>query len=161
MKKVVITGVRQAEIVEVPDPRPWPTGPWSRSRRAHVHRVQDLSGGAPQRQTSATRPPASCKRSPSRARSNRATAWWSCPSTPAASASSAWPATISTASSAPDFAAFTGGTEGRATYAQYLLKPDWLLLPIPDDVSDETGLAGLLRPGPHLRRLPAHGRGRL
>jgi L-iditol 2-dehydrogenase len=29
---------------------------------------------------------------------------------------------------------FQGG-EGRATYAQYLLKQDWLLMPIPDDVS--------------------------
>jgi L-iditol 2-dehydrogenase len=34
-----------------------------------------------------------------------------------------------------DFAAFTGGPEGRATMAQFLLKPDWLLVPIPDDMS--------------------------
>ncbi|MEM7332242.1 MAG: zinc-binding dehydrogenase [Chloroflexota bacterium] len=34
-----------------------------------------------------------------------------------------------------DFQTFTGGEEGRATMAQYLLKPDWLLLPIPDGVS--------------------------
>ena len=42
----------------------------------------------------------------------------------------------------PDFAAFTGSPEGSATYAQYLLKPDWLLPAIPDDVScDRAGLA--------------------
>jgi len=29
----------------------------------------------------------------------------------------------------------TGSEAGTATYAQYLLKPDWLLLPIPDDLS--------------------------
>ncbi len=41
-----------------------------------------------------------------------------------------------------DFAAFTGGDQGRATMAQFLLKPDWLLVPIPDDVSyDHASLA--------------------
>ena len=38
-----------------------------------------------------------------------------------------------------NFAEFTGGNEGRATMAQYLLKPDWLLPKIPDDVSYEHG----------------------
>ncbi|HTE18955.1 MAG TPA: zinc-binding dehydrogenase [Armatimonadota bacterium] len=37
----------------------------------------------------------------------------------------------------PDFARFTGSREGSATMAQYLLKTDWLLLPIPDGVSYE------------------------
>jgi len=41
-----------------------------------------------------------------------------------------------------DFVEFTGGEEGRATMAQFLLKPDWLLVPIPDDVSyDHASLA--------------------
>jgi L-iditol 2-dehydrogenase len=31
----------------------------------------------------------------------------------------------------------TGNTSGTATYAEYVLKPDWLLVPIPDDLSDE------------------------
>ncbi len=34
-----------------------------------------------------------------------------------------------------DVLAETGQESGTATYAQYLLKPDWLLLPIPDDIS--------------------------
>ena len=34
-----------------------------------------------------------------------------------------------------DFTAFSGQTEGRATMAQYLLKPDWLLIPIPEGMS--------------------------
>ena len=34
-----------------------------------------------------------------------------------------------------DFAAFYGSREGSATMAQYLLKPDWLLVPIPDGMS--------------------------
>ena len=40
------------------------------------------------------------------------------------------------------FAEFTGSREGSATYAQYVLKPDWLLSPIPDGVSyEKAGLA--------------------
>jgi len=31
-----------------------------------------------------------------------------------------------------DFESFTGSPEGRATMAQYMLKPDWLLVPIPE-----------------------------
>jgi L-iditol 2-dehydrogenase len=38
-----------------------------------------------------------------------------------------------------DVAAFTGSTTGRATMAQYLVKPDWLLVPIPDKVSIDHG----------------------
>lgn len=42
----------------------------------------------------------------------------------------------------PDFDAFTGGPEGKASYAQYLLKPDWLLPRIPDGMSyDHAALA--------------------
>lgn len=31
----------------------------------------------------------------------------------------------------------TGNSAGSATYAQYVLKPDWLVVPIPDDISTE------------------------
>jgi len=34
-----------------------------------------------------------------------------------------------------DVLAETGSASGTATYAQYVLKPDWLLLPVPDDIS--------------------------
>jgi L-iditol 2-dehydrogenase len=41
-----------------------------------------------------------------------------------------------------DFAQFTGTRDGSATMAQYLLKPDWLLVPIPDEISyDHASLA--------------------
>lgn len=33
-----------------------------------------------------------------------------------------------------DVLAETGSTSGLATYAEYLLKPDWLLVPVPDDL---------------------------
>ena len=47
-----------------------------------------------------------------------------------------------------NFAAFTGSHEGSATYAQYLLKPSWLLSPIPDDVSWEHAGVALCGLGP-------------
>jgi len=50
--------------------------------------------------------------------------------------------------SRPDFAEFTGGGEGSATYAQYLLKPAHLLAPIPEGVSYETAALTLCALGP-------------
>jgi len=47
-----------------------------------------------------------------------------------------------------DFAAFTGSPEGKATYAQYLLKPSWLLPPIPDGVSYKHGSLACCALGP-------------
>jgi threonine dehydrogenase-like Zn-dependent dehydrogenase len=48
----------------------------------------------------------------------------------------------------PDFAALTGSREGTATMAQYLLKPDWLLSPIPDDVPYERAALACCALGP-------------
>jgi threonine dehydrogenase-like Zn-dependent dehydrogenase len=48
----------------------------------------------------------------------------------------------------PDFVAATGQTEGRATMAQFILKPDWLALPIPDDVSYERAALACCGIGP-------------
>ena len=47
-----------------------------------------------------------------------------------------------------DFTAFTGSDEGRATLAQYMLKPDWLLTPIPDGMSYEHGAMACCGLGP-------------
>ena len=49
-----------------------------------------------------------------------------------------------------DFAAFTGSREGSATYSQYLLKPDWLLPKIPDGVSYDLASLALCALGPSL-----------
>jgi threonine dehydrogenase-like Zn-dependent dehydrogenase len=48
----------------------------------------------------------------------------------------------------PDFAAATGQTDGRATMAQYILKQDWLLLPIPEAVSYERAALACCGIGP-------------
>jgi L-iditol 2-dehydrogenase len=47
-----------------------------------------------------------------------------------------------------DFDAFVGSPEGKATYAQYLLKPSWLLSPIPDGVSYRAASLALCGLGP-------------
>ena len=46
-----------------------------------------------------------------------------------------------------DFAEFTGSREGSATVAQYMLKPDWMLVPIPDGVSYDHGSMACCGPG--------------
>jgi len=47
-----------------------------------------------------------------------------------------------------NFEAFTGSHEGWATYAQYILKPDWLLPAIPEGVSYEHASLALCALGP-------------
>ena len=47
-----------------------------------------------------------------------------------------------------DFAAFHGTREGSATMAQYLLKQDWLLVPLPDAVSYDHGAMACCGLGP-------------
>ena len=49
-----------------------------------------------------------------------------------------------------DISACLGTREGTSTYAQYLVKPDWLLCPIPDDVSYDMGSLACCGLGPSL-----------
>ena len=56
-----------------------------------------------------------------------------------------------------DFQAFTGSPEGRATYAQYLLKPSWILPKIPDGVSYELASLALCGLGPSFGAFDAMG----
>lgn len=47
-----------------------------------------------------------------------------------------------------DFGEFTGTGDGRATYAQYILKPDWILPVLPDDVTYDHGAMACCGLGP-------------
>jgi L-iditol 2-dehydrogenase len=58
-----------------------------------------------------------------------------------------------------DFAAFTGSPEGRATMAQYLLKPDWLLPPIPEGMPYERAALACCALGPSFGALERMGVG--
>jgi threonine dehydrogenase-like Zn-dependent dehydrogenase len=59
----------------------------------------------------------------------------------------------------PDFAAIHGSPEGSATMAQYLLKQDWLLSPIPDGVPYEKASLALCALGPSFGAFEAMGLG--
>ena len=59
-----------------------------------------------------------------------------------------------------DFAAFHGSREGSATMAQYLLKPDWLLHPIPDGMSYECAALANCALGPAFGAFRLMGLGR-
>jgi len=148
MKKVVITGVRQAELVEVPDPRP--VADWAlvkvtvapmcteykifQAGRPNAFLGHEAAGAVQEvAQPGKVKPGDRVVVMP----------LYACGKCPLCLAGD-----YIHCEHAPDFAAFTGGTEGRATYAQYLLKPDWLLLPIPDDVSDELGSLACCGLGP-------------
>ncbi|MBN1937669.1 MAG: zinc-binding dehydrogenase [Anaerolineae bacterium] len=54
-----------------------------------------------------------------------------------------------------DIKAFTGSPEGSATYAQYVLKPSWMLSKIPDGVSYEMAGLALCALGPSFGGLDA------
>ncbi len=56
-----------------------------------------------------------------------------------------------------DVEAFTGSPEGKATYAQYLVKPDWILPKIPDDVSYELASLAICGLGPSFGAFDAMG----
>ncbi len=57
----------------------------------------------------------------------------------------------------PDLAALLGSPEGSATYAQYLLKPDWMLSQIPDGVSYELASLACCGLGPTFGAFEAMG----
>src|SRR5215212_5479864 len=57
----------------------------------------------------------------------------------------------------PDFTAATGQTDGRSTMAQYILKQDWLLMPIPDDVSYQRGALACCGIGPSFGAMQSMG----
>ena len=56
-----------------------------------------------------------------------------------------------------DFEAFTGSREGSATYAQYLLKPGWILPRIPDGVPYDMASLALCALGPSFGAFEAMG----
>jgi L-iditol 2-dehydrogenase len=58
-----------------------------------------------------------------------------------------------------DIARFTASREGNATYAQYILKPDWLLPAIPDGLSYEQGSLACCALGPSFGALDTMGLG--
>jgi threonine dehydrogenase-like Zn-dependent dehydrogenase len=148
MKKVVITGVRQAQLVEVPDPQPrgnwalvkvWVTPMCTEYKTFVAGQPAEFLGHEAVGEVVVVAQP--CRV----AVGDRVVVQpiYACGQCALCVAGD-----YIHCQDGPDFEAFTGSREGSATYAQYLLKPDWQLSPIPDDVTYERAALALCALGP-------------
>lgn len=137
MKKAVISGVRQAGLVEVPDPQPkadWVVvkvhvAPMCTEYKAFCagSRCDHLGHEAAGEVVAVAQP--GCV-----AVGDRVVVM---PQTPCGTCPLCVAGDYIHCEDCVDFAALHGTSEGQGTYVQYLLKPDWLLPKIPDGVSYE------------------------
>jgi len=148
MKKVIITGERQAELVEVPTPRPKEN--WALVK-VHVAPMCTeykawLAGGRHEALGHEAAGEVVEVAQPGRVRvGDRVVVQ---PLYACGACTYCVSGDYIHCQNVIDFAAFTGSREGSATYMQYLLKPDWLLSPIPDDVSYERASLACCALGP-------------
>lgn len=142
MKKAAILGERQAGLVDAPDPKPkdsWAlvkvhAAPMCTEYKAFVagHKSQFLGHEAAGEVVEVAQP---CRVKPG----DRVVVM---PQYPCGKCELCVAGEYIHCENNVNFEAFTGSPEGRATCAQYLLKPDWLLPPIPDEVPyEKAGLA--------------------
>ena len=148
MKKVVVTGERQAELADAPDPRPKEN--WALVK-VHVAPMcteykSFLSGKPAQNLGHEAAGEVLEVAQPGRVKvGDRVVVM---PFYPCAKCALCVSGDYIHCEDAVDFKAFTGSSEGSATMMQYLLKPDWLLPPIPDDISYEHGSLACCALGP-------------
>ena len=148
MKKAVITGERRAELVEVPDPEPkqdWVlvkvhAAPMCTEYKNFIAgQTNEFLGHEAAGEVVAVAQPGSVKAG------DRVVVM---PQYPCGRCSLCISGEFIHCERNYDFEAFVGGREGRAAYAQYLLKPAWLLPKIPDGVSYEDASLTLCALGP-------------
>ena len=148
MKKAVITGPRQAAVVEVPDPEPradWvvvdvEVAPMCTEVKGWLAgSPADFLGHEAAGRVAAVAQPGRV------AVGDRVVVM---PQYPCGTCALCVAGDYIHCESLVDVAAFTGSPEGRATMAQRLVKPDWLLPPIPDDIPTEHGAMACCGLGP-------------
>ncbi len=147
-EKAVITGERRAALVDVPDPRPkenWAVvkihaAPMCTEYKAFVagHKAEFLGHEAAGEVVAVAQP---CKVQPG----DRVVVM---PMYPCGKCALCLAGEYIHCEHTISVEAFTGSPEGSATYAQYLIKPDWLLMPIPDGVSYERASLACCALGP-------------
>ena len=148
MRKVAITGERQAAVVEVPDPEPkadWAlvkvhVAPMCTEYKAFVagRQIEHLGHEAAGEVVAVAQP---CKVEVG----DRVVVQ---PQYPCGKCRLCVAGDYIRCRNTYDFAEFTGSREGSATMAQYMLKPSWLLSPIPEDVSYEHASLAICGLGP-------------
>jgi len=159
MKKAVITGERQAKLVDVPDPRPkedWAlvkvhATPMCTEYKAFVagRKAEYLGHEAVGEVVEVAQP---CRVRPG----DRVVVQ---PQYPCGKCALCIAGDYIHCQHSFRFAEFTGSREGSATYAQFVLKPSWLLSPIPDGVPYEKAGLAICGLGPSMGALEAMGVG--
>ena len=157
MKKAVILGERQAALVDAPDPRPkedWAlvkvhATPMCTEYKTFVggHKAEFLGHEAVGEVVEVAQP---CKVKPG----DRVVVQ---PQYPCGKCALCIAGDYIHCQHVVNFAEFTGSREGSATYAQYVLKPSWILSPIPDGVSYERAGLALCALGPSFGAFHAMG----
>ncbi len=148
MKKVVITGQRKAEIVQVPAPRA--VGDWALVEVKAIPMCTEYKGflaGTPSQHLGHEAAGVVVEvAQPGRVAVGDRVAVM--PFYPCGVCALCVSGDYIHCQHGHDYEAYAGTSEGRATYNEYLLKPDWLLPRIPDGVSFELGSLALCGIGP-------------
>ncbi|MFQ6130719.1 MAG: zinc-binding dehydrogenase [Armatimonadota bacterium] len=148
MKKAVITGERQAAVVDAPDPKP--KEDWALVKVHVAPMCTEYKGFVAGRKSEFLGHEAVGEvveiAQPGRVEvGDRVVVQ---PQYPCAKCSLCISGDYIHCQNSYDFVEFTGSPEGRATMAQYLLKPSWLLTKIPEDVSYERASLAVCGLGP-------------
>lgn len=148
MKKIVISGERRAEVIDVPDPMPkenWvvikiETAPMCTEYKSF------LSGGPAANLGHEAAGEVVAIAQPGRVQVGDRVAVM--PQTACGTCDLCLSGEYIHCQDSINFGEFFGTTDGAATYAQYVVKPDWLLVPIPDGVSYDHGAMACCGLGP-------------
>jgi L-iditol 2-dehydrogenase len=155
MKKATITGPRQVELVEVPDPQPkddWVVVKVHAAPLCVEYKAYCEGWPSPQMGHEAAGEVVAVAQ-PGRVKvGDRVVVM---PHTPCGACALCVAGDYIHCQHAADFTAVHGTPDGSATVAQYLLKLDWLLPPIPDDVSYEHGALACCGLGPSFGAMQA------
>lgn len=159
MKKAVIVGERRASVVEVPDPQPkedWVVVKVHATPMCTEYKTFDRGGQAQYLGHEAAGEVVAVAQPGRVAVGDRVVVM---PQYPCGKCELCVAGDYIHCQDNVDFQAFTGSREGSATYAQYLLKPAWLLPRIPDGVPYDRASLSLCGLGPSFGAFDAMGVG--
>lgn len=148
MKKIIISGERRAEVVDVPDPEPkedWVVVKIETAPMCTEYKTF-LGGGPASNLGHEAAGEVVAIAQPGRVKVGDRVAVM--PQTSCGCCELCLGGEYIHCQDSINFGDFFGTTDGAATYAQYVVKPDWLLVPIPDDISYDHGSMACCGLGP-------------